>query len=199
MRSTEAARRAGRVDRPSWDAATGLTNEAQRLPYGLPLKLAQDLVSALDGAVQRVLGWLLTDKRRLDLLRPEVAQLHHVAEAQTPRVLRRLLAGQLDERDLERGVFLVEARRLGFLISRPRDREIARFLMQTRLPVGVGQEGEEARDALVLVRLLAAHHPKACPADDRVLRRAGHVGIVRHWGGRPIELRIPLHVCVEAR
>ena len=50
----------------------------------------------------------------LDLLRPDVAQLHHVAEAKPARILGRLLVGELEQRRLEDGVLLVEARALVF-------------------------------------------------------------------------------------
>ena len=78
--------------------------------------------------------------------------------------------------DFEDRVLLVEARRLGLLVGRLGDRQIAGFLMQLGLAVGVGQEGEELRDALVFFRRLAAHHPQRGAADDRVLRRAVDIG-----------------------
>jgi len=59
------------------------------------LELAQHGVAALHGRVECLLGGLLAGERRLDLLGPHVAQLHHVAEAQSARVLGRLLVGEL--------------------------------------------------------------------------------------------------------
>ena len=82
-----------------------------------------------------------------------------------------LLVSSISAR-LQDRVLLVEARRLGLLVGRLGDRQIARFLVQLRLAVGVGQEREELGDALVFVRLLAAHHPQRSAADDRVLRSA---------------------------
>ena len=60
--------------------------------------------------------------------------------------------------------------------------------MQLGLAVGLGQEGEELRDALVFFRLLAAHHPQRSAADDRVLRRALDVGIIGHRRRGEVEL-----------
>src|SRR5258707_7543203 len=47
---------------------------------------------------------LLAGKRLLDLFRPDVTQLHHVAETQTARILGRLLAGQLEQRRFQIGL-----------------------------------------------------------------------------------------------
>src|SRR3712207_8186915 len=46
---------------------------------------------------------------RSDFLGPDVAQLHHVAEAQTARVLGRLLVREFEDRRLEIGRLLIEA------------------------------------------------------------------------------------------
>src|SRR6476646_9052958 len=66
-----------------------------RSPRHRALELAQHLVAATDCIVERLLGRLLAGQRRLDLLGPYVAQLHHVAESQASRVLGRLLVGEL--------------------------------------------------------------------------------------------------------
>ena len=138
-------------------------------------------------------------ERGLDLLGPDVAHLHHVAEAQAARILGRLLVGELLQRRLQNRVLLVEAGRLGLLVGRLGDRQIAGFLMQLGLAVGVGQEGEELRDALVFLGFLAAHHPQRRAADDRVLRGALNIGIVRHRRRGEIELRGALRGRVIAR
>src|SRR5215211_4937310 len=76
--------------------------------YGA-LELAEHRVPTLHGGVERRLRRLLPVQRRLDLLRPDVADLGQVAEPQAPRVLRRLLVGELLYRHLEDRVLLVEA------------------------------------------------------------------------------------------
>ncbi len=142
---------------------------------------------------------LLARQRRLDLLGPHVAQLHHVAEPQPARVLGRLLVGELEQRRLEVRELLVVARRLGLLVGRLGDRQVARLLVQLHLAVGVGQEGEELGDALVFLRALAAHHPQRGAADDGVLRRAGDVGVVGHRRGAEVELGVGPDVAEEGR
>src|SRR5437588_7254228 len=62
--------------------------------------------------VERLLGSLLPGERGLHLLGPNVAHLHHVAEAQAARILARLLAGEFLERRLQNRILLVEAVRL---------------------------------------------------------------------------------------
>src|SRR4030095_10667036 len=91
-------------------------------------------------------------------------------------------------RILRHRVFFVETVGLGLLISCLGDRQIAGFLVQLGLAVGVGQEGEEFRHALVFIGLLAAHHPQRRAADDRVLGRAGRVGIIGHRRRGEVEL-----------
>src|SRR3954471_15538579 len=81
-------------------------------------ELAQHRVAALDSSIQRLLGGLLAGERLLDLLRPDVTELNHVAEAQATRVLGRLLVGQLEQWGLEIGLILVEAFFLCLGVSR---------------------------------------------------------------------------------
>src|SRR5687768_3626097 len=81
------------------------------------LELAQHLVAAADGGVERRLSRLLAVERLLDFLGPDIAQLHHVAEAQTARVLRRLLVRELEDRRLQIGRLLIEPLLLGPGIS----------------------------------------------------------------------------------
>src|SRR5213083_1073392 len=73
----------------------------------LPLRSGEGVVE--DG----LLCGFLTRKCRFDFLGPDVAHLHHVAEAQTARILGRLLVGQLLERCFQGRVLFVEAGRLG--------------------------------------------------------------------------------------
>src|SRR6266705_4413559 len=54
-------------------------------------KCAQTGIAARHRSVERFLGGFLTRKCRFDFLGPDVAHLHHVAEAQTARILGRLL------------------------------------------------------------------------------------------------------------
>src|SRR4051812_18729738 len=82
------------------------------LAGGRPLELAQHLVAARHGRVERRLRGLLARQRPLDLLGPDVAQLDHVAEAKPARVLGGWFVGQLKQRDLEGGRGRVEARSL---------------------------------------------------------------------------------------
>src|SRR5687768_10405463 len=55
------------------------------------LKLAQHLIATRYGRIQGALGSLLSGQRPLDLLGPDITQLHHVAQAEAARVLGRLL------------------------------------------------------------------------------------------------------------
>src|SRR3954471_20669987 len=87
--------------------APGAPRNDTRLPSRGALELAQHRVAARDRGVERLLGRLLPGERGLDLLGPDVAQLHHVAEAKPARVLGRLLVGELEERRLEVGRILV--------------------------------------------------------------------------------------------
>src|SRR4051794_14595327 len=91
-------------------------------------------VAARDRGIERLLRGLLSAECRLDLLGPEVAHLHHVAEAQAPRILRRLLVGELLQRRLQRRLLLIEAVGFGLFIIRPGDRPLARLLVQLGLP-----------------------------------------------------------------
>ena len=71
--------------------------------------------------------------------------------------------------------------------------------MQIGLAVGVRQEGEEFGDALVFLGRLAAHHPQRSAADDGILRRALHVGEIRHRHRGVGELGVRLDVRIERR
>src|SRR5438105_13336481 len=61
------------------------------LAYSGFLELAKHLIAAFDGRIQSLLGGFLACQRLLDLFRPYVTQLDHVAEPQTARILARLL------------------------------------------------------------------------------------------------------------
>src|SRR3954454_20471644 len=113
-------------------------------------KRPQDGVATGHRGVERCLSSLLPCERSLDLFGPDVAHLHHVAEAQAARILGRLLVGEFLQRRLQRRVFLVEAVLHGLFVGRLGDRQIAGFLMQLGLAVGVGKESDELGDALVL-------------------------------------------------
>src|SRR5882724_651038 len=79
-----------------------------RLLCGL-FKRPQHHVATRHRGVERFLGGFLTGKCGLHFLGPDVAHLHHVAEAQAARVLGRLLVGELLERRLQDRVLLVKA------------------------------------------------------------------------------------------
>src|SRR5215510_12486764 len=89
------------------------------------LELAQHGIAAHHRLVERRLGRFLAGQRRLDLLGPDVAQLHHVAEAQAARVLGRLLVGEFLQRRLQDRVLLVEAVLDRLLIGCLGDRQVA--------------------------------------------------------------------------
>ena len=55
---------------------------------------------------------------------------------------------------------------------------LAGLFVQPLLQLGAGQVCKEFGDALVFVRLFAAHHPQAGAADNRILRRARDVGVI---------------------
>src|SRR5438067_1912473 len=72
------------------------SERGQELARDGALELAGERVAARDRCVERVLRRFLAGERRLDLLGPDVAHLHHVAEAQAPRVLGGLLVGEFE-------------------------------------------------------------------------------------------------------
>jgi hypothetical protein len=76
---------------------------------------------------------LLAGQHRLELLVHDVAHLRQVHEAHALGVLGRRLAHHLQDRRLAGRVLVVEARLLGFLIGRDRDRQVAGDLVQASL------------------------------------------------------------------
>ena len=71
--------------------------------------------------------------------------------------------------------------------------------MQLGLAVGIREESEELGNALVFLGLLAAHNPERRATERGILRRARRIRVIWHRRIRPFELRIGLHVAVEAR
>src|SRR5690606_22602727 len=125
------------------------------------LETAQQVVASPHRGVEGFLRRLVAGPDRLELLVDDGADLHEVPQPNALRVGRRLAAGHLLHRGIGPGVLLVEALLLGQLRGRRRDRQVAGGLVPFRLDLGRRQEGEEFRHTLVLVRLLAAHHPEA--------------------------------------
>src|SRR5580698_4014059 len=80
---------------------------SSRLFCGL-FKCSQDGIAARHGGIERLLGGFLPGERGFDFLGPDVAHLHHVAEAQAARILGRPLVGELLQRRLENRILLVE-------------------------------------------------------------------------------------------
>src|SRR5690242_7722737 len=112
------------------------------------------LVAALHAIVERLLRGLLPAPHRLELLVDDVANLHEVAEAQPLRVGRRRLVRELLDRDVEARTLGVEALLLREIVSRRRDRHVARVLVPLLLHFGRREEREELRDALVVLLVL---------------------------------------------
>ena len=129
----------------------------------------------------------------------DVADLHEIAEAQAARVLGRRPRGHLDDRQLGAGMLVVEAAVARRFIGRLGDRQIAGGLVEAHLLRRLRHESEELGDALVLLRLLAGHHPEAGAADDRVLRRALDVGIIGQLADAEGEFGAGLGEAEEAR
>src|SRR5207248_6323407 len=152
------------------------------------LELAQDLVAAAHGVVERALCVLAPGEHRFHLLLDHFAALYEVAEAQALGVLRRRLVRELLDGDERTRLLRVVAGFARQLEGREGDRHVAGADVPVHLHFGTGKEGEEFRHALVLGRLLAAHHPERGAADDRVLRRAFDVVVIRQEVRRPLEL-----------
>jgi hypothetical protein len=149
-------------------------------------------IAARDDVVHRLLGRLVAGQHLLVFLVHDVPDLRQVGEAHALGVLRRRLAHHLLDRDLAGRLLLVEAVRLGLLIGSQRHRQVAGHLMQAGLDIGLRQEVEESRDALVFLIRLAAEHPERRAAGNRVLR----LGIVGQHARAVVHAR--LHDVAEA-
>ncbi len=106
--------------------------------------------------------------------------MRHVAQAQTFGERQRRLVQHLAGSDIGARVLIIEALLTRQIVGRGSDRQVAGFLVPLGGVFRFGQEVEELRHAGVGLFVFALHHPQAGPADDGVLRRAFHIGIVRH-------------------
>src|SRR6185436_429562 len=124
------------------------------------LELPQDVVAALHRIVERGFGFLAAGEHRLHLLLDHLAALHEVAEAQALGVLGRRLVGELLDGRLGARIALVVAGLARHLVRGEGDRHIAGAGMELHLHFRLREVGEELGHALVVDRLLAAHHPQ---------------------------------------
>src|ERR1700680_723655 len=158
-----------RAGRRSRTEADGKGRPPQRLHVDL-FELPQQIVAARHGAVERFLGGLLALQRALDFFFDDVSNLHEAAEPQALGIFRGRVQRHLLDRYVGARVLVVEALRTRKLVGRGRDRQIATLLVPPRLHIRLRQVGEEARDALIVVCLLAAQHPQRRAADNGVLQ-----------------------------
>src|ERR1041385_5640885 len=148
---------------------------------------AENLVPPAHRVVHRRLRVLASREHGFHLLLDHFAALDVVAKAKAPGVFRRRLVGELLHRELVAGVLLVEPGLLRQLVGGHRDRHVPGARVPVHLDLGLRQEAEELRHALVVGRGLLRHDPERCPADDRVLRGALHVVVIGDEVHRPGE------------
>src|ERR1700712_1422018 len=94
-----------RIRATRWLATT--RSSAITLFRGL-LERSQHHIAPRHGVVERFLGRLLSRKRGLDFLGPDVTHLHHVTKAQAAGILRRLLVGQFLKRRFRYRILFIE-------------------------------------------------------------------------------------------
>src|SRR3989442_1130081 len=140
-------------------------------------ELLQDLVPLHHGVVEALLGRFVAAEDVLHLLLDGVADGIEVPEPDPLAVGRRLAAVHLADGRLLVRVLRVVAGGLQGLGRAVRERQISRHPRPPRLVLGGGEILEELRDALVLPRLGALHHPERGRTDDRVpLRETRETG-----------------------
>ena len=116
--------------------------------------------------------------------------MRHVAQTQAFGERQRRLVQHLAGGDIGARVLIIEALLARQIVGRSGDRQIAGFLVPFGGDFRFGQEVEELRHAGVSLFVFTLHHPQAGPADDGVLRRAFHVGIVWHHADAVVEFGI---------
>ena len=119
-----------------------------------------------------------------------VALGRHVAQTQPFGERQRWLVQHLTSGNIRARVLIVEALLTGQVISGGGNRQVAGFLMPFRGDFRFSEEFQEFRHPGVSLFIFTLHHPQAGPADNGVLRRALHVGVVRHHPHAVVELRV---------
>src|SRR5207249_2341213 len=140
--------------------ALRFTRATRKLPVRIgPLELAQQVVAALDGDVQRCPRGLLASENLLEFFVDHAADQHKGPKPDSLRALGRRLQGQLLYADRRTGVSIVEALRAGEVEGGAGDRQIAGVLVPGGLNFRLRQISEEPRDASIFGVWPVAQHP----------------------------------------